>query len=166
MTNLEIRNYAYDTISSYLFDHHADFCYSLYDEVRAGGTIESAVEKYLKSHYEEIGNVLPHLVDTASKWDVLTGEREKILALSCDLIIDIIGVEHLFSIESLTEFLNPRNNYRLGFLTLEECANKIVDMIRKHIRRPSIHIIDSVFGFIGLPRYFDCVDSRTIYLSK
>ena len=166
MTNIEIRNFAYDTISSYLFDNHTDFCYSLYDEVRAGGTIESAVEKYLKENYENIGNILPHLVEIAWKWHALTDEREKILAPACDLIIDFIGVEHLINIDTLTECTQPRDNYKLGFITLEECANKIADTIRKHIRRPSIHLVDSVLGFIGLPKFFDCVDTRYVYLCR
>jgi hypothetical protein len=166
MTNLEIRNFAYDTISSYLFDNHTDFCYSLYDEIRAGGTIESAVEKYLKENYENIGNVRRHLGDVAFQWHALTSERCKIFSLACDIIIECIGVEHILDVEELVTLTNIRDNYREGFITLEECANKIVDSIPIKRSRPSIYLVDSVFAFIGLPRFHDCIDTRYTYLSR
>ena len=166
MTNLEIRNFAYDTIAEYLFENHEDFGRMVYDAVRQGGTIEHAVESFLIENYAEVGCVRKALWDIAMQWDGLTDERLKIFAWSCDIVVDTIGVEHLFNIEEICEFTNIRDNYTLGFITIEECANKIADKVCKCMRVPSIHTIDQVLEMVGLPRFHECVDMRTIYLTR
>ena len=166
MTNLEMRNFAYDTIAEYLFENHDDFGRMVYDVVRQGGTIEHAVEVFLSSACSEVGCVRTILAGLAMKWDGLTDERLKIFAKACDIVSDTMGVAHLFNINEMIELTNIRDNYTLGFITLEECANKIADEVRRHMRLFSIHTLDKVLDMVGLPRFYDCVDSRTIYFAR
>ena len=166
MTNLEIRNFAYDTIAEYLFENHSDFGRLLYDAIRQGGTIEDAVESFLKEEYANIGNMRSSLGEIAMKWDGLTDERLKIFSCACNIVAEHCGVEHLFNVEELVEITGVRDNYRLGFITPEEMVNLVSDYIRKKVRKPSIYLIDSVLKFVGLPRFWDCIDSKTFYFSK
>lgn len=163
MTKMEIRNFAYDTIANYLFENHSDFGYHFYDAIRLGGTIEDAVESYLKENYEKLTpEAVASFAHTAMQWDATFSEKNKIFALSCDILADAVGVMFLFGIETLTEFTNIRDNMKEGFITLEECAYKISDKIKDTISRPSLHTIDMVLELVGLPKFVDCVDTRDI----
>lgn len=167
MTKMEIRNFAYDTIANYLFENHSDFGYHLYDAIRLGGTIEEAVESYLKENHKNIEpKIVASLSDTATKWDGTFYDCGKVFVLACDLVADYCGVEVLFPIETIVEFTNIRDNMKEGFITLEECANKIADKVKEKMWRPSIHLIDLVLDLVGLPKFVDCVDTKDLYLSR
>ena len=167
MTNLEIRNFAYDTIAYCLFENHPDFGSFVYDYVRQGGTIEACVEAFLMEVSDKIDSSFrPKLHDEAMKLDGTYAELLKIYIRACDIIVDSIGVMYLFNIHAITEFTNIRDSYTLGFITLEECANKIADKVKEVLVRPSIHILDEVLKLVGLPRFDDCVDSRDVYLGR
>lgn len=166
MTKMEIRNFAYDTIANYLFENHEDFGYHFYDAIRLGGTIEEAIESYLKENSEQLTpKAVASFAHTARQWDATFSEKSKIFALSCDLVADYCGVEVLFPIETLTEFTNIRDNMKEGFISIEECANKIVDKIKETIPRPSLYIINVVLDHVGLPTLVTCVNPRDLYLS-
>jgi hypothetical protein len=167
MTNLEIRNFAYDTIANCLFENHPDLGSFVYDYIRQGGTIESCIEAFLKENYHTIDSSFrPRLCDEAMKWDGTYADCVKIYIIACDILVDCVGVECLFTIADLIEFTNNRDHYTLGFITLEECANKIADKVKTILVRPSIHIIDAVLKLVGLPRFDDCVDTRFVYLCR
>ena len=167
MTNLEVRNFAYDSIANCLFENHPDFGSFIYDYIRQGGTLESCVEAYLKENYHTIDSSFrPRLCNEAMEWQGTYQECLKIYSLACDILADCLGVECLFTISDLTEFANQRDHYTLGFITLEECANKITDKVKQVLLRPSIHLVDKVLKLVGLPRFVDCVDSRTIYFIR
>ena len=167
MTNFEIRNFAYDTIANCLFENHDDFGSFVYDYIRQGGTIESCIEVFLKENYDKIGSSFREKVYYESmEWEGSIGERFKVYSYACDIIADSIGVMYLFDIHTITEFTNTRDNYTLGFITLEECANKIVDKVTAILGHPSIHTLDEALKLVGLPRFDDCVDTRLIYLGR
>ena len=167
MTNLEIRNFAYDTIANCLFENHSDFGSFVYDYIRQGGTIECCVEAFLKENYDKIDSTFRvRVCDEAMKWDGTYPECMKIYMYACDIITDSIGVMYLFDIHTIATFTNIRDNATLGFITIEECANKIADKVKEVLVHPSIHILDEVLKLVGLPRFDDCVDTRTIYLGR
>lgn len=165
MTNIEIRNFAYDTIANCLFENHSDFGSFVYDYIRQGGTIESCIEAYLKENYHTIDSSFrPRLCDEAMKWDGSYPECLKIYIHACNILADCVGVECLFTINDLIEFTNTRDNYTLGFITIEECANKIADKIKAVLVRPSLYIINLVLDLVGLPTFVTCVNPRDLYL--
>lgn len=167
MTKNEIRNYAYDTIANYLFENHSDFGYHFYDAMRLGGTIEEGVESWLKENYKYIEpKILKALHETAMAWDGCYSDCARVFSLACDIIADCCGVVVLFSAESIIEFTNIRDNMKMGFITIEECANAIADKVIEKRVRPSIHFIDLVLDLVGLPKFVDCVDTRYSYLAR
>lgn len=167
MTNLEVRNFAYDTIASYLFEYHSDFGAFVYDYIRQGGTIESCVESFLKKYDYRIINVRDDLNRIAiEEVEGTFAEQIKVFNRACDIIVDTMGVAELYRPMEVVEMTNHRDNYTLGFITLEECTNKIVDKIASIFVRPSINLIDKTLDMVGLPKFVDCVDTKSIYLGR
>lgn len=167
MTNLEVRRLAYDTIASYLFEYYSDFGSFVYDYIRKGGTIESCVEAYLKENDCRIVAMRDDLNRIAiEEVEGKFAEQIKVFNRACDIVADTIGVEQLYRPVEVVEMANIRDNHSLGFITLEECTNKIVDVIASIFVRPSISLIDLTLKLLGLPKFVDCVDSRTIYLGR
>lgn len=168
MTNLEVRTFAYDVVAKYLIDEHNDFAQAFYNSMRQGGTICHAIDDFMRSRRSDLVgvDVRDFAAQFVAKSSFSSSTKCKVVARVCDIIADNLGVVSVITESSFWKIMSKRDNLTLGFIDKEECANMIVDILKDECCSPSIHLIDSLFKQIGLPRFVDCVDNSTLYLTR
>ena len=161
-TNVRV---AYDIIVGHCVEDSKEFGACFYEAIRDGKSIEDAVKDYLM---EYVGSdEAPAILRRAKCAFESYGDMENsIVNEVAAILIDVWSPSVALGLDGLVNAINHRDNMKMGFITVEECANKILDEIHKVLAFPSVWVIDQVFDMLGLPSSMECLNTKRVYIAR
>lgn len=168
MAKFDSKAFAYDAIAKYCLDDSREFGEYLYSGIRDNYPLEEIIHRYLCEYIsqDEYEKIILKTVELCFDTEIEGMNDYRVINSVAEILIYVWGAHCVLTDGANISILNHRENMRMGFISLEECACKIIDEIEKTIHEPSVYIVDSVLGLVGLPSVVECLDKQKLFLSR